>query len=111
MTNFSYALNTTAEFSRGSSMPSVGGYDFYTGSAEDSGFQTTLDFHTDINGTTYTDDFRQTTFLDNTPYVKPSTVNAQSTSSSRSTFVAPVPYIIGSGLFGLLLMLVPLHLL
>ncbi|KAF9448021.1 L-ascorbate oxidase [Macrolepiota fuliginosa MF-IS2] len=115
--NFTYAVNTTFDFSRNTSIPSVGGYDFYSGTVSDSGFQTILDIHADAGGTTYTDDFRQTSFLDNTPFIEPSTVNSDahpsssSSSSSPSSFVASVPRVVGSGLLGLALILLPLHIL
>ncbi|KXN91499.1 Putative L-ascorbate peroxidase 6 [Leucoagaricus sp. SymC.cos] len=111
--NFTYPLNTTIDFSRNSSMSSVGGYDFYTGSLEDIGYLATLDLHVDIDGATYTDDFRQTSFLDNTPYVQPSSVdaNAHPTSSSRLSCAVSTSYLIGSGSIGIFLLLVPLYLL
>lgn len=101
------------EFTRNASIPSVAGYDFYSGYVEDMGFQATLDLHTDIDGTTYTDDFRQTTFLDNTPIINPTTVNtnAHPASSSRPSFVVSVRLVIGSSLLGLLLALLPAHVL
>jgi len=109
--NFTYPLNTTMDFARNTSIPSVAGYDFYSGNVEDIGFQATLDLHVDIGGTTYTDDFRQTTFLDNTPIIDPTTVDANGhpSSSSQSSFVVPVRLVVGSGLFGLLLALLPIH--
>jgi hypothetical protein len=106
-------MNTTIDFSRNSSIPSIGGYDFYIGYLEDIGYQTTLDLHVDADDTTYTEDFVPTSFLDNTPYTPPSIVNdhANSSSSSRLSFLPPVTYAAGSGLVGSLLLLVPLHLL
>ncbi|KAJ3576656.1 hypothetical protein NP233_g302 [Leucocoprinus birnbaumii] len=111
---FPFATNTTIDFTRNSSATSVDGYDFYTGSVEDIGLQTTLDLHLDSGSTTYTEDFQQTTFLDNTPYFKPSTVNANAhsvASSSRSSFVLSLPFVVESMLLGSLLLLVPLELL
>ncbi|KAF5358167.1 hypothetical protein D9756_001335 [Leucocoprinus leucothites] len=110
--DFPYALNTTMDFSRNSSISSIGGYDFYSGSLEDIGFQTTLDLHVDVDGTTYSEDFVPTSFLDNTPYIEPSTVNndAHPVSSSRVTSALSAPFVAGSTLIGLLLMSVPLHL-
>ncbi|EKM82462.1 hypothetical protein AGABI1DRAFT_111078 [Agaricus bisporus var. burnettii JB137-S8] len=106
--NFTYAVNTTFDFTRNSSMSPVGGYEFYSGSVEDSGHQMTLDTFADVDGTTYTDDFRQTTFLDNSPYNAPSDVATKtSTSSSPISFVISAPSLI----FGLLLILLPLHVL
>lgn len=105
--NFTYPVNTTIDFTRNSSIPSVGGYDFYSGTVEDTGFQTILDIYADVGGKTYVDDFRQTTFLDNTPYLQPADVGSRSTSSSPAFFVVAVPRLV----FGLLLVLLPLHIL
>lgn len=100
------------DFARNASIPTIAGYEFYTGSVEDSGFQATLDLHADVGGTTYTDDFRQTTFLDNTPVIDPTTVNGSahsSSSSSRPSFVLSVQLAVGGSLLGLLLALLPIH--
>lgn len=88
-------------------MSPVGGYEFYTGSVEDSGHQMTLDTFADMDGTTYTDDFRQTTYLDNSPYVAPAnvTTKASSKSSSPLSFVVSAPGLV----FGLLSTLLSLH--
>jgi len=88
-------MNTTIDFSRNTSISSIGGYDFYSGTLEDTGLQTTLDLHVDMDGLTYTEDFVPTTFLDNTPYIQPSIVNtdAHTVSSSRSSFVASIFYV------------------
>ncbi|KAL9715391.1 hypothetical protein Ac2012v2_002054 [Leucoagaricus gongylophorus] len=92
--NFPYAMNITMDFSRNTSISSIGGYDFYSGTLEDTGLQTTLDLHVDMDGLTYTEDFVPTTFLDNTPYIQPSTVDTDihSASSSRSSFVPSVSH-------------------
>jgi len=88
-------MNTTIDFSPNTSISSIGGYDFYSGTLEDTGLQTTLDLHVDIDGLTYTEDFVPTTFLDNTPYTQPSIVNtdAHTVSSSRSSSVASIFYV------------------
>lgn len=87
-------MNITMDFSRNTSISSIGGYDFYSGTLEDTGLQTTLDLHVDMDGLTYTEDFVPTTFLDNTPYIQPSTVDTDihSASSSRSSFVPSVSH-------------------
>jgi len=101
-------MNTTIDFSRNTSIPSIGGYDFYSGTLEDTGFQTTLDLHVDIGGLIYTEDFLPTTFLDNTPYTQPSIVNTDthSVSSSQYSFVASMFYVRGAIIVNLFYMFV-----
>jgi len=73
-TNFSYAMNTLITFSLNSTYPSTQGHSFYTGFIEDSGLQMTLDLHMDV-GTTITQQFVQTSLLNNAQYVTPGNVS------------------------------------
>lgn len=85
--NFTAPFNTTVNLQRNDSFaPPMQGYSFYTGIVQDAGFQMTLDLHSvGGDGNIYTEDFKQTVFLDNTPYVAPTNVSnmTQSRSSSR----------------------------
>lgn len=86
---FSYYVNVTVDLALNSSLSSgVPGYSLYSGIVNDSGYQLTLDLHATSGGVTYTQDFMPTTFLDNTPYVPPSTPSnaAVKSSGSRSSF-------------------------
>jgi len=84
ISGFPQPLNTTIDLKANSSITPVGGYTFYTAEVDDVGQQLTLDLHADIGGNTYTDNFRQTTFLDNTPYTAPSNVSSSSGSGSST---------------------------
>lgn len=86
--NFTAPFNTTIDLQRNDTFAApMQGYTFYTGVVQDAGFQLTLDLYSvAADGTVYTEDFKQTTFLDNTPYVAPTTVNAStSTSATKSS--------------------------
>ncbi|KAF9014093.1 L-ascorbate oxidase [Cyathus striatus] len=82
---FPEPTNTTVELSLNSTAGTIQGYKLYAGTVQDTGFQLTLDFHADVNGSTYTNDFKLTTYLDNTPYVAPTTVNTTRTSTASSS--------------------------
>lgn len=62
----------------------MAGYNFYIAELEEAGLQLTLDLHGIVDGTTYTEDFLQTSFLDNTPYIAPSTVETAKSSTSAA---------------------------
>lgn len=86
---YPYYVNVTVDLALNSSLSSgVPGYNLYSGIVNDSGYQLTLDLHATSGGATYTQDFVATTFLDNTPYVAPSTPSnaAVKSSGSRSSF-------------------------
>ncbi|KAG5645579.1 hypothetical protein DXG03_005717 [Asterophora parasitica] len=86
ISGFPAPFNTTIDLQRNSSLPSIGGYDFYSGVLADTGFQLTVDINrVEADGTTYTDDFKQTTDLDNTPYVAPTNVTSTGKSSSSKS--------------------------
>ncbi|KAG6856461.1 hypothetical protein H0H87_004321 [Tephrocybe sp. NHM501043] len=83
---FPAPLNTTVDLQLNSSITPIQGYSFYTGTIQDTGFQLTLDIHSLLtNGTIYTEDFKQTTMLDNTPYVAPTNVTSSAQSSASSS--------------------------
>jgi len=89
-TNFTKFLNTTVDLQLNSSFSASQGYSFYSGMVLDDGLQLTIDIHSVLsNGTVYTEDFKQTSELDNTPYTAPTNVtNGSSTSSAASTWNA-----------------------
>jgi len=78
ITDFLYAVNSPITFTLNStSYPSIQGYDFYTGTIQDTGLQMTLDLHADVSGgRTVMQTFVQTLLLDNTPYVAPGPVGS-----------------------------------
>jgi len=84
--DFPAPFNTTVDLQRNDTFaPPTQGYSFYTGTVQDGGFQLTLDLHSVASdGNVYTEDFKQTTFLDNTPYVAPTSVLNTSKSLSSS---------------------------
>jgi hypothetical protein len=84
--NFTTPFNTTIDLQRNDTFaPPTQGYSFYTGIVNDAGFQLTLDLHSVAgDGNLYTEDFKQTMFLDNTPYVAPTTVSNTTKSQSSS---------------------------
>ncbi|KAG6916604.1 hypothetical protein DXG01_006161 [Tephrocybe rancida] len=85
ITGFPTPLNTTIDLQLNSSMTPTQGYNFYTGTIQDTGFQLTLDIHSlSSDGTIYTEDFKQTSLLDNTPYVAPTNVTSSKQSSPSS---------------------------
>lgn len=83
--NFPFALNMQVEFVSNSSIPALSGYTFYTGTADSSGVQMTLDLHAVTPSQTYTQTFVETLLLDNTPYVAPGVVATAATKSSGAT--------------------------
>ncbi|KAG6859172.1 hypothetical protein C0991_001168, partial [Blastosporella zonata] len=84
ISGFPAPLNSTVDLQLNSSMTPIQGYSFYTATIQDSGYQLTLDIHSLLtNGTIYTEDFRQTSLLDNTPYVAPT--NATSSTSTGTS--------------------------
>ncbi|KAG6827360.1 hypothetical protein H0H92_012098 [Tricholoma furcatifolium] len=84
--NFPAPLNTTVNLQMNSSISPLQGYSFYTGTVQDSGNQLTLDIYSVLsNGTTYLEDFKQTTLLSNTPYVAPTNVTSLKSSSSPNS--------------------------
>lgn len=86
ITGFPAPLNTSVELKLNSSLTPSQGYSFYSGSITDTGFQLTLDIYSvAADGTVYTEDFKQTTFLDNTPYLAPTEVTTSTGSSSSSS--------------------------
>ena len=87
-TNFTKFLNTTVDLQLNSSLSALQGYSFYSGSIVDDGLQLTIDIHSVLsNGAVYTEDFKQTSELDNTPYTAPTNVTSvSSTSSAASTW-------------------------
>ncbi|KAG6860595.1 hypothetical protein C0995_009485 [Termitomyces sp. Mi166 len=83
---FNASLNTTVDLKLNTSITPTQGYSFYTGIIQDSGFQLTLDIHSLMsNGTIYTEDFKQTSQLDNTPYIAPTNVTSSKASSPNSS--------------------------
>ncbi|KAH0583581.1 Putative L-ascorbate peroxidase 6 [Termitomyces sp. J132] len=84
ISGFGTSLNTTVDLKLNTSITPTQGYSFFTGVIQDSGFQLTLDIHSLLsNGTIYTEDFKQVSQLDNTPYVAPTNVtNSKSLQSS-----------------------------
>jgi hypothetical protein len=84
--NFTAPFNTTVDLQRNDTFAApLLGYSFYTGAVQDAGFQMTLDLHSVAgDGSLYSEDFKQTTFLDNTPYVAPTSVSNTSKSQSSS---------------------------
>ena len=87
-TNFTKSLNTTVDLQLNTSFPTLQGYSFYSGSVLDDGLQLTIDIHSVLsNGSVYTEDFKQTSELDNTAYTAPTNVTSVSpTSSAASTW-------------------------
>ncbi|RDB21102.1 hypothetical protein Hypma_011861 [Hypsizygus marmoreus] len=83
---FPAPLNSTLDLQLSSSIPPTQGYSFYTASITDAGYQLTLDIHSiAADGNVYTEDFRETTFLDNTPYLAPTNVTSSAQTSSSSS--------------------------
>ncbi|KAF8236293.1 L-ascorbate oxidase [Tricholoma matsutake] len=84
--NFTAPFNSTIVLQRNDTIAPTQGYSFYTSSAfPHNGFQLTLDMYgVTPNGTLYYQDFMQTTFLDNTPYVAPTLVSNTTKSQSSS---------------------------
>jgi hypothetical protein len=84
---FPRPFTSTIDFQLNNSRSSTvqGSYSLYSASIEDSGYYLTFDLHATIDGSTYTEDFRQTTFLDNTPYVAPVSVDATSSAIPVNT--------------------------
>lgn len=81
--NFTAPFNTTVDLQLNNTITPTQGYSFYTGTVQDAGFQLTLDLYSvAADGNVYTVDVIQTTFLDNTPYVAPTSVTDTSQSSS-----------------------------
>ncbi|KAG6846119.1 hypothetical protein H0H93_015929, partial [Arthromyces matolae] len=86
LSGFNSTLNVTMDLQLNSSITSLQGYSFYTVVLQDVGYQLTIDIHSVLNnGTVYTEDFKQTTLLDNTPYVAPTNVTSSDSSNSSSS--------------------------
>jgi hypothetical protein len=82
---FPAPFNATVDLKLNTSLAPLQGYSFYTATVEDQGFQLTVDIHSvAADGTIYTEDFKQTTFLDNTPYFAPTAAATVASSSSSS---------------------------
>ncbi|TFK76256.1 heme peroxidase [Pluteus cervinus] len=76
-------LNTTLDMALDSSLVPTDGYTFYSAVVEDpSGHQLTADFHCEVDGVTYTEDFQPTFFLQNSPTSSPSDVGVISSNST-----------------------------
>ncbi|KAF8660614.1 hypothetical protein AX16_001593 [Volvariella volvacea WC 439] len=85
-TNTFVPYRATVDFERNTSISStVPGYTFYSAEIVDTGFYLTFDLYAEAEGKTYGLDFLQTTFLDNTPYVPPSGVQATAASAQSPT--------------------------
>ncbi|KAG5638972.1 hypothetical protein H0H81_008192 [Sphagnurus paluster] len=83
ISGFPAPFNTTVELKPNASLTPMQGYSFYSGVISDVGFQLTVDIHSLAgDGNTYTEDFKSTTFLDNTPYVAPTNVTNTGKSSA-----------------------------
>jgi len=83
--NFTAPFNTTIDLQRNDTIAPTQGYSFYTGTVQDAGFQLTLDLYSVAgDGNVYTVDVIQTTFLDNKPYVAPTSVTTNASQSSSS---------------------------
>lgn len=68
-----------AEMAINRTMPSMHGYDFYTGSVEDHGAQLTVDLHAVVGGETFTEDYMQTFLVaGRAPYTPPTNVTTLS---------------------------------
>ncbi|GLB34708.1 putative peroxidase family protein [Lyophyllum shimeji] len=87
ISGFPSPFNTAVDLKPNSDITPSQGYSFYSGTVMDTGFQLTVDIHSiAADGTTYTEDFRQTAFLDNTPYLAPTNVTSSGKSSSSSSW-------------------------
>jgi hypothetical protein len=85
VSGFPYAVGFTADLALNSSMPSIGGYSFYTATqVQDSGVQLNLDIHAVASSQTYSQTFVQTLLLDNTPIVQPGPVVTTATTAGKS---------------------------
>jgi hypothetical protein len=84
--NFTAPFNVTVDLHRNDTFAApTQGYSFYTATIQDAGYQLTLDLYGVAgDGRLYSEDFRPTTFLDNTPYVAPTSVTNTSKSPSSS---------------------------
>lgn len=72
--NFTAPFNTTVDLKLNSSIPATAGYSFYDGTVVDNGLQLNIDiFGVGSDGTVYTEDFKPTTYLENTQIVAPVT--------------------------------------
>ncbi|KAF8163504.1 heme peroxidase [Crassisporium funariophilum] len=75
MEKYAPPLSMSAELKFNQSIPEVEGFQFYSAVVEDVGTQLTIDLHGVVNGTTITEDFLQTYFLDTSiPYTPPTKV-------------------------------------
>ncbi|TFK62533.1 L-ascorbate oxidase [Pluteus cervinus] len=99
---FPAPFTSTVDFQKNSSS-SVAGYSFYTANIEDAGYYLTFDLHGTIDGATYTQDFVQTAFLDNTPYVAPVQGQVTNSAGRLSGFCLTVGITFVGILFGSLL--------
>jgi hypothetical protein len=72
-------LNQTVQMTQDSSLSSVAGYKFYTGTVSDIGLQLTVDLYAESNGTQYMLDFQQTSTVGNVPILTPTNVTDSST--------------------------------
>ncbi|KAF5381072.1 hypothetical protein D9615_004174 [Tricholomella constricta] len=87
ISGFPFPLNTTIDLQLNTSLTPTQGYSFYSGIIADTGFQLTVDIHNIAeDGTKYTEDFKQTTDLDNTPYVAPTNVTNTGKSPASSAW-------------------------
>jgi hypothetical protein len=69
---FAAPFNETIDLKPSTTISAQSGYSFYAGSVQSNGLQLNLDlFSVAGDGTTYSQDFVPTTFLDTTPYVAP----------------------------------------
>jgi len=87
--DFTAPVSTSADLTLNSTgFPPIGGYDFYTGTVEDTGVQMTIDLHAVAGGQTYTQPFMQTLVLDSAVYVAPGNVSTSTKGNSGAFAVS-----------------------
>jgi len=87
--DFTAPVSTSADLTLNSTgFPPIGGYDFYTGTVEDTGAQMTIDLHAVAGGQTYTQPFMQTLVLDNAVYVAPGNISTTTKGNSGAFAVS-----------------------
>lgn len=85
MPKYETPLNQDITMTLNTSIPAAAGYVFYSGHVEDVGAQLTVDMHATVDGTTYTEDYMQTYWLDTTlPFSPPTTVTQVDVSPPNS---------------------------
>ena len=84
ITNNGPPLNTTLDMTLDSSLATTSGYNFYSAAVADpGGHQLTADFHCEVDGVVYTEDFQPTFYLKNSPTTSPSDVGVIPSNSTN----------------------------